>query len=249
MIPFVRAAVGAACGAAAMYLLDPTSGRRRRAMLRDRLTSVGFDIGDAVGVAGKDLSHRTQGMGARLRSLFTSNKPTDDVLTERVRAALGRAVSHPRAIQVSVLDGQVRLAGSVLAHEHAVLIDVVSGVRGVDEVLDDLKVHQSADGIPELQGGETPQRRRFALLNENWPPGTRLMTGATAGGLVILGISQLLSRQRNPFGMGMLVISLLAITSGGALLTRSATNKPLAQLTGGERSPRRASPEPSVAVH
>lgn len=97
--PVARTLVGAAFGAAAMFWLDPATGRRRRAFLRDRLESTAAGLGHAIGIAGRDLSHRVQGVDARMRSVVTPDEATDKVLAERVRSALGRVVSHPGAIE------------------------------------------------------------------------------------------------------------------------------------------------------
>jgi uncharacterized membrane protein len=226
MTPIARTIVGAAFGAVAMYWLDPATGRRRRALLRDRLGSAAADVGDAVGMAGRDLLHRTQGVDARIRAGLTADEATDEVLTERVRAALGRAVSHPGAIDVATTDGRVRLMGAALAREHAALLEVVLSVRGVREVLDELAVYENTDGIPALQGGRQPRRPRFALLQENWSPATRLIAGASGSGLVFFGARQFLGvRNRD-------VLGVVAMGVGGLLLVRGATNAPLRRLVG-----------------
>jgi uncharacterized membrane protein len=230
--PVARAMVSAAFGAAAMYWLDPATGRRRRALLRDRLGSAAADLGDAVGVGGRDLLHRTQGVDARIRSVLTPDESTNEVLAERVRASLGRAVSHPGAIDVATADGRVSLTGAVLAREHSTLLEVVLSVRGVREVLDELAAYESADGIPALQGGRPPQRSRFALLQQNWSPATRLLTGASGSALAFLGARQFFGARNRD------VLGIIAMAAGGLLLVRTATNAPLRRLAG--RSDRRA---------
>ena len=223
MSSVARAVVGAAFGAAAMYWLDPVTGRRRRALLRDSLSSAAADLGDAAGVAGRDLSHRAQGLGAQMRSAFTADEAPDEVLSERVRAALGRVVAHPGAIDVAAAHGRVRLIGAVLAREHAALLEVVLSVRGVREVLDELAVYESAAGIPALQGGRRRQSRS-ASLHERWSPATRLITGTSAGALIFFGVRRLFGARNSD------VLGVAAVAAGGLLLTRSATNAPLGRL-------------------
>ena len=71
-----------ALGAAAMYFLDPTSGRRRRALARDKFTSYfNHQTRRATGKA-KDLSNRAKGVVAETRSSLRhlakdSSKPQD----------------------------------------------------------------------------------------------------------------------------------------------------------------------------
>ena len=53
---------GAGIGAALMYILDPDQGRRRRALLRDKLVSMSNKTSDAVGRTSRDLRNRAQGV-------------------------------------------------------------------------------------------------------------------------------------------------------------------------------------------
>lgn len=95
MTSVTRTMTAAALGAAAMYWLDPAAGRRRRTLLRERLEHTATQLGDAVGIGGQDLWHRARGVDARMRSVLTPDEPSDEVLSERVRSALGRAVCTP----------------------------------------------------------------------------------------------------------------------------------------------------------
>jgi uncharacterized membrane protein len=227
MTPIARSLAGVALGAAAMFWLDPRSGRRRRAVLLDRLGSATTDFNEAVGIAARDVKHRARGARSRLTSFFRHEEVPDDVLAERVRAALGRAVSHPGAITVAVTQGRVTLMGSVLADEHDELIDCVWSVRGVGDVADELAVHESATGVPELQGGRHRGRARFPLLRENWSPAVRLGMGTAGSALAAWGTRQLFTSR----GSGLLAGTELAV--GSVLLLRSVTNTPLRRLAGG----------------
>lgn len=210
-------------GATAMYFLDPQQGRRRRAVLRDRLASSMARLDDAMNVARRDLRNRTQGLLPSLRSRYAARPATDEVLVQRVRSRLGRLVSHPGAIDVSSAGGQITLSGSVLQAEHARLLAGVRGVPGVSGVEDRLAVHESAQGIPSLQGGAPrPAGDRIDILQENWSPATRLLAGAAGGALLLHALSE----DEHP------ETGLLAGIAGAALLLRSATNMPLAQLAG-----------------
>jgi hypothetical protein len=165
-----------------MYFFDPMGGNRRRALVRDRLVHAGHLVGDAAQATGRDVRNRTSGLVARTRRTRAKEPVDDHVLVERVRAQLGRVVSHPRAIEVDAEDGVVTLRGPVLQSEVVRLCDAVARVGGVWEVVDALDTHESAENIPSLQGGiEVPRVRR------RWSPTTQLMTAlaATAGvGLV-----------------------------------------------------------------
>jgi uncharacterized membrane protein len=214
-----------------MFWLDPAGGRRRRALLRERIGSVGNDLNQTLSAAGRDLGHRAKGIGAQVRSRLSREDVSDHILAERVRSALGRAVSHPSAIEVSTTqDGWVRLNGAVLAHEYPQLLDLVCMVRGVREVCDELAVYEDSQGIPELQGGRARKPVRFAFLRQSWPPSVRLLAGASGGALMSLGGLQVLgSRHRRILGTYGLVI-------GGLLLARSLINRPMRQIVGRTRA-------------
>src|SRR5690349_5051243 len=189
MTNLTRVLATAAAGAAAMYWLDPDSGRRRRAVTRDQFSSAAASLSGLAGAGGRDLRNRAQGLGARVRSGFTrSEAPDDDVLAARVRAAIGRAVSHSGAIDVLASSGRITLAGSVLQSEHRPLLAPVHSVRGVEAVEDHLALWERPNGISALQGGRSI---RPAVLRENWRPATRLIAGAGGAGLMALGLRTL----------------------------------------------------------
>ncbi len=56
---------GIGIGAAAMYVLDPQGGRRRRALARDKAVSFANKTGRVVGARSRDLANRAKGMAAR----------------------------------------------------------------------------------------------------------------------------------------------------------------------------------------
>lgn len=212
--------------AAAMYWLDPTSGRRRRALLKDRVTSTMRRARHAVGVGTRDLTHRTEGFAAQARHAFAESAADDGILGERVRTSLGRAVSHPGAIEIEVSDGHLVLKGDVLAREHPPLIDCVQGVRGLKSIEDQLAVHEDARGVSSLQGGRPRTPGRLDILQMNWSPATRLLMTAVGGVLAMAGL-----RRGGALGM-------CAAAAGGLSIARSTANVPLSRLVdiSGERS-------------
>src|SRR6266508_5060022 len=141
------AAVGSAVlGAAAMYILDPDKGRRRRAVGRDKAHSFIASVGQLINTAAHDASYRIHGIGARARRVFKPGGTPDDlVLIERVRAKMGRVVSHPHAIQIGAYNGRLTLSGPILADEVQPLLHAVRSVPGVSAVDHHLDVHESRD--------------------------------------------------------------------------------------------------------
>ena len=214
----------AAAGAISMYLLDPDHGRRRRAVMRDRLASGVSRLDDARTVASRDLRNRARGVAHEVRSRFKREEVPDEILRERVRSSLGWAVSHPGAVEVSVLAARVTLSGAVLEREYVRLLRTVWAVRGVADVEDRLAVYESPTGVSALQGGGRARGRRFGPWQENWPPGVRVLMGAMGGALLL----NALAGRRGP-------LALLGGLGGAALIARSSTNMPIDRLVGVRR--------------
>ncbi len=214
-------AIGAfGLGVAAMYFLDPGRGARRRSIARDKILRALNKAGDAVDTTQRDLRNRARGLAAEARGRFEDEIVDDDVLVARVRAELGRIVSHPSAVVVTADSGSVTLAGPILVDEAGELVSRVHAVRGVRDVIDLLDVRETAENIPALQGGAVRRGSELELLQENWTPATRLLVGAAGGALVLAG-----AQRRDLLG-GMLSLA------GVALLSRSATNAELRDLVG-----------------
>ncbi|HET8548187.1 MAG TPA: SRPBCC family protein [Bryobacteraceae bacterium] len=205
---------GAGVGAGLMYLLDPDRGRRRRAITRDKAKSVVRQSSDALSKAARDLGNRALGTASVVRTNWSGEQVDDDVLAARVRTQLGRAVSHPGAIEVSAEQGSVTLGGSVLRHELDPLLSAISSVPGVHEIRNELAVHKGARDIPELQGGSSRER------SENWNPAARLVAGLAGGAMAVYGFSR-----RDP-------LSFAAALVGTALVTRAATNTDIGRVLG-----------------
>jgi osmotically-inducible protein OsmY len=146
-------AIGVAAGAAAALLFDPTTGRRRRALIRDKAFHVGKTLSCAARDAAHDLGNRMQGTRASFSHLFRREPVSDEVLVERVRAELGRVVSHPHAVHVDVREGHVTVSGPVPADEAGRLLSRVRRVNGVAAIVDHLEKQAEAGGVPSLQGG------------------------------------------------------------------------------------------------
>ena len=104
-------------GAALMYIFDPDRGKRRRALLRDKVEATGNKLSDKVEKMGRDLSNRAYGVVAETKSIFQPDEVTDDVLVDRVRSRLGRIPAHISAFDLAANDGVVTLRGQILADE------------------------------------------------------------------------------------------------------------------------------------
>ncbi len=140
-----------AAGAIATFFLDPEQGRRRRGIARDKLASGLRQASESSQAFAEDLRNRSSGLVAGARRRFAEGPVADDVLAERVRSRMGRAVSHAGSIDVQATDGEVTLRGPILEAERAALLAAVRRVRGVRGVIDELEPHDQPGNIPGLQ--------------------------------------------------------------------------------------------------
>ena len=215
---------GAAIGVALMYFLDPNTGRRRRARTRDQVAHAARLVNQGARVTARDTVQRAQGAWAEAKRMFVQEEVADDALIGRVRAELGRLVSHPHAIEVASSGGHVTLIGPILSHEVRPLLRSVRRVGGVRAVSDQLTVYSEPGNVSALQGGEPRTGPRFELLQENWSPAARLVAGGTGAALMVAA-TQTRGGMRTLLGV-----------AGGALLARAAANRGLRSLVGlGER--------------
>jgi uncharacterized membrane protein len=209
-----------ALGATLMYYLDPQAGRRRRALLRDQLAHAGRLLREGRRVTARDVVNRAQGVWAEATRWLRAEPGSDAELVERVRAKLGRVVSHPHGLRVSASEGRVELTGPILAREVDTLLECVRRVSGVREVHDRLTVYERGDGVSALQGGHPRLGDRFELMQDNWSPTARMITGTVGAGLIACG-----TRAGGPIG-------LLANVLGAGLALRAASNRPLSSVLG-----------------
>jgi uncharacterized membrane protein len=203
-------------GLGVAYLFDIDAGRRRRAMLRDKGFRGAKSAGRGIRTGARDLSHRAKGLAAEARHLVDREEPMDEVIEARVRSQIGRLVSHPHAVRVSVLRGVVTLSGDVLPGDARTLMEEVPKFRGVKHVEDRFSVYCNPEHVPSLQGGRTAGGQS----RESWKPSTRLAV------IALSGISRPFAFRRG----GWLGAGVLA--AGGLLTIRALTNKPLRRVFG-----------------
>jgi hypothetical protein len=198
----------AALGAGAMYFLDPRSGGRRRALVRDKGVHTRRRIREVADKTANDVRNRAVGLAARSRRLWHRgpvSPPSNPQLVERVRAMLGRVVSHPSALEVTASDGRVRVSGPILVSEAERLLRAVRRVPGVREVEEALDVHVVPD-IPALQGSSERTGDLPDILQRRWSPTTRLLLALAGAALAAAGGAR---RDRLGAVLGGLGLSLL----------------------------------------
>lgn len=139
-----------AAGAAIMYYLDPATGRRRRALVRDQSVAARHEVRDFARAKTRRAANRMRGALAKTRSKISPKPLDDDRLHEQIRSRLGRVVNHPGMIEVQVQDGHVVLRGSALREEIDAVSETVATMRGVKDVDNRM--------MPELPGDEQEAR-------------------------------------------------------------------------------------------
>lgn len=213
---------GAALGAAAMYLADPDRGRRRRALATDKMRSMATRTADTIDVASRDMTNRMQGMRARATRLFSQRAESsdDETMVAHIRQEIGKISSHPRAIKVYVLNGRIHLHGPIFAHEKQQLLDRIRSMPGVTGVEDKLETHESAAGIPGLQGEGKLRRAGASFMQDSWPPALRAAATIGGGALGLFGLVR-----RNPVGIAAAAIGL-------GLVARSISNRSFTGVAG-----------------
>lgn len=147
---------GFGLGAALMYILDPDRGKRRRALIRDKMAAAGNKVTDKAEKMRRDLSNRAYGMVSETKSIFRHEEVSDDVLVDRVRSRLGRIRVHIEAFDISATDGVVTLQGQILAGELPRVLRAARFVRGVKDIDNQFEVREGAGDVPALQGQPHP---------------------------------------------------------------------------------------------
>jgi hypothetical protein len=204
--------------ASAAYVLDPRSGRRRRALIRDQFTRQTHQAQEFFDKATRDARQRARGLYAASRSKLQRESVDNGILEQRVRAHLGRLSSHPSAIEVTCSNGYVRLSGDVLADEKGQVLAGLKKISGVHRVLDEMQTHPDAGTIPGLKGGsERRPSAQFEYLQDTWSPAPRLFAGFAGVAMIAGGAAS-----RSIPGAALAI-------AGAAMLARSVCNVPLSQ--------------------
>jgi hypothetical protein len=129
--------VGTAIGIVWGRLFDPSSGRRRRAMIRDR-TGAFFRRGGRK--AGRFGSH-ARGLAKRATHLREKPKDYDDAtLADKIKSEIFRPADVPKGqININVQNGVVQLRGEIpqpeLIEELEEQVRRIHGVRDVENLL------------------------------------------------------------------------------------------------------------------
>ena len=148
---------GLGLGALAAYITaffgDGRLGRRRRALAGAKAAHLARVGARRLGSSRRSVENHLRGLWARIRSRLSDAPASDDVIEQRVRAALGRVSRHVSIIGIAVNDGRLTLGGPILDSEHRRVMRAARRVAGVDAIDDRLERHVRPD-IPALKDGQ-----------------------------------------------------------------------------------------------
>ena len=195
---------GLGLGVVAMYFLDPSTGGRRRALVRDQAVHWQRKVARAARATAADVRQRTRGVIARVRGAFDHEPVPDELLLERVRAVIGHRVWSPRGLRIAAHDGRVLLRGWIREGELEPLLRCIDQVRGVREVDHQLEVRAVPKDAPH------PLRR-------NWSPTTRLLASSVGLGGILYG-----ARRQHALDYALLI-------GGAGILTRALADSYVAR--------------------
>jgi uncharacterized membrane protein len=204
---------------AAVVALGGRSGKRRRALVRDKIVHGLHEAADVADATARDVKNRARGTAHEVKSALSRSAyapVTDEVVQARARARLGRVCSHPHAVHIVAREGVLELTGPILNDEHDAVLSALRHVHGVRDVVDKLEVHADASHIPSLQG----EGRRGEPIHQEWTPTTRLLAGSF--GALLVGWA--LATRR--------LFSFMGGAAGGLLLGRAVTNVEVRRLVG-----------------
>lgn len=136
--PLFAAACAGAAGAGLMYVFDPIKGRSRRAVLRDKAKHVIREAVKKAEGARNDAVNRVCGLMAETKARMCSAQPADDILVQRLRAKLGRIVTHPHEVSVAAEHGVVTLSGILPVSEIRRTLEASKCIRGVNKVINQM---------------------------------------------------------------------------------------------------------------
>jgi CBS domain-containing protein len=136
----------------AAFFGDGRLGRRRRALAGAKARHLVRVGARGLGSGQRGALNHVRGLLARVRTRLRAEPGSDEVILERVRAALGRVSSHLSAIDVAVTDRRVVLRGPILEREHRRVVRTARHVRGVRAIDDGLEQHRRPN-VPGLQDG------------------------------------------------------------------------------------------------
>lgn len=132
--------IGLGAGALLALFADPSNGRRRRAMARDKAGAYRRRAARQLAAGGRTARSGVQSRRAQLAHRKAPNRDYDDAtLVDHVRSELGRDPLAHQGILVSAAKGIVQLRGEVHSEQEIDELvkrtEEINGVRAVESLL------------------------------------------------------------------------------------------------------------------
>lgn len=156
--------LGMGIGAGLMYLLDPRTGNRRRAILRDKIRHGLHEGQDFLEDAGRDLANRAQGVVAETRSWFAG----EDKLRRRTPWHVLHGGWSPSTRLLMGLGGFGLFAWGITQRAPQACVLGTAGLALAAESATNAGIGDAWDQVrdsiaPEISSAATPSRLREAV--------------------------------------------------------------------------------------
>jgi uncharacterized membrane protein len=208
-------------GAGVMYFMDPQHGTRRRTMVIDKANRFVNNMDESIDVAVQDARNRARGILSEMTARLSDRGTAPDwILEERVRSNLGRTGHSTRTLDIRAEDGRIHLGGTVLRGTEDMIVRAALRTRGVHGVENNLRIVDTPQDIPALQGSSMQQTGMTNPMQRNWSPATRLLSSVGGSLLTLYGLTRK--------GVAKPVLS----TAGLVLTARGVTNLDTRSLLG-----------------
>ena len=126
---------GILLGGGFMYLLDPRTGTRRRAIAKDQVRSF---VRRSTRQSFRTLRHVANKMTGIIaeatNAIRSEGSASDKKILDRVRSTLGRTIEHPHAVDIAVHEGRVILRGQLKPHEVGQVMSALKKTPGVSSI-------------------------------------------------------------------------------------------------------------------
>ena len=184
MNSLARSIVGVALTAAAVYFLDPVSGRQRRVLLQDKYRRAARRIDRQTRNVRRDVSERY--FASRGKAQAPIRQKSDRAVGKTVCGAIRQSVAHPESVDVAVDRGHVFLRGHLMPYEHQRVLDEVRRQPGVFVITDHLN-DRFGNGESSIDAGH---RFRSAAGRSAWGTTGRVLGACAGGALLFWGIRE-----------------------------------------------------------
>ncbi|GFE82685.1 hypothetical protein GCM10011487_46850 [Steroidobacter agaridevorans] len=184
MNSLARSIAGVALTAAAVYFLDPVSGRERRVLLQDKCRRAVRSVDRGTRNIRRDASERY--FTSRGKAQAPLRQKSDRAVSKTVCGAVRQSVAHPESVDVAVDHGHVFLRGHLMPQEHKRLLDEVRRQPGVLVITDHLNEHHG-NGESSIFNGH---KFRSAAGRSGWGTTGRVLGACAGGALLFWGIRE-----------------------------------------------------------